>query len=324
MRRPAKVTLSVLGCLLVAFLAVFIGIYMYWGWYGINVVLQRGGSQWVTVTKDDERLSPAMRLALQENPPPGEAGKLEWKEIAPGFEAGTLPVLVDGKEVDSFLLARIDAKRFKLVVRISPPGDNEVGDWMDELGAVMAVNGSYFAMDGWPDTPLVADGKRYGPEEYDATHGAFVAKGDEAHIVDLKDRDWQEVLEGADDAMVSYPLLVDRNGESRSKGDNRWLANRNFVAEDSEGRIIIGTTTDAFFSLNRLATFLANSPLDLDIALNLDGGPVACQAMQLNGFKRDFCGDWEIAVDDEEIKLLTPMIGQKRWTLPIVFAVMER
>jgi len=308
----------------VLLVAVCIGIYLYAGAFGLNLVLLRGGAQWITVSKDDALLSPSMRLALSETPPKATAGDLTWKEIAPGFEAGELPVLAGSKKVDSILLARIDPARFKFIVRISPPGDKELGDWMDKLGAVMAVNGSYFTDAGWPATPLVSAGRHYGPKEYRATHGAFVSAAAAAAVHDLADKDWRDVVKGSDDAMVSYPLLVDANGLGRSKGDDRWLANRNFVAEDKSGRIVIGTTTDAFFSLNRLAEFLRTSPLDLAAALNLDGGPVACQGIRLGGFERDFCGDWELYVQDGELKLLARIFGNRRWTLPIVFAVLPK
>ena len=102
--------------------------------------------------------------------------------------------------------------------------------------------------------------------------------------------DWREAFHGADHAMVSYPLLIGADGQSRSKGDARWLANRSFVGQDGAGRIVLGTTKDAFFSLDRLAAFLRAAPLDLKLALNLDGGPIACQAIALKDFRRDFCG----------------------------------
>jgi hypothetical protein len=81
---------------------------------------------------------------------------------------------------------------------------------------------------------------------------------------------------------------------------------------------------NAFFSLNRLAEFLREAPLDLKLALNLDGGPVACQAIALKEFKRDFCGRWETTVQDGQIKQLKPLVGNRRWGLPIVLAVLRR
>ena len=132
-------------------------------------------------------------------------------------------------------------------------------------------------------------------------------------------------LDGTDHAMVSYPLLIGADGQSRSKGNPRWLANRSFIAEDDAGRIILGTTRDAFFSLDRLAAFLRAAPLGLKLALNLDGGPIACQAIAFKEFRRDVCGKWEMATEGNDLKLLTPLLGGKRrWALPIVLAVVPR
>jgi hypothetical protein len=165
----------------------------------------------------------------------------------------------------------------------------------------------------------------YGPADYVAKHGAFVVSTASVGIRDLARQDWRTALDGADHAMVSYPLLIGADGQSRSKGDARWLANRSFVAEDSAGRIILGTTRDAFFSLDRLAAFLRAAPLDLKLALNLDGGPIACQAITFKDFRRDVCGAWEMATEGNELKLLTPLLGQKRrWSLPIVLAVVPK
>jgi hypothetical protein len=195
---------------------------------------------------------------------------------------------------------------------------------MKQLGALLVINGSYFSQYGFPDTPFVSGGVPSGPRIYAATHGAFVASAAFVGVRDLSHLDWREALRGADDAMVSYPMLIGEDGASRSRSNRRWLANRSFVSEDVDGRIILGTTKDAFFTLDRLAEFLRGSSLKLRLALNLDGGPVACQGISLPGYRRDFCGDWELAVHDGELKLLTPMFGHSRWGLPIVLAVLPK
>ena len=104
--------------------------------------------------------------------------------------------------------------------------------------------------------------------------------------------------------MVSYPLPLG-DGMSRVPKTSRWLANRSFVGEDESGRITIGTTADAFFSLDRLARFLLDAPLGLTVALNLDGGAVACQGISLNGYERKTHGRWEAQVEGESVSLLT-------------------
>lgn len=194
---------------------------------------------------------------------------------------------------------------------------------MKLLGATLVVNGSYYAPDGSPDTPFVSEGVRSGPADYQARHGAFVVADDFVGVRDLRKASWQDAFQSARFGMVSYPLLVGP-GESRVRSDRRWLANRTFVGHDSAGRIVVGTTKDAFFSLERLAAFLSQSPLELDLALNLDGGPIACQGISTANFKRDFCGEWETSVHSGQVKLLRSVIGNRRWGLPIVLAVLPR
>lgn len=300
------------------------GVYAYSGAYGLNVVFRRGVSLWLSVSTTDARLSPSMRLALAEPTLAAEPGAIEWRKVAEGFEIGELPALVNGAEVDRILLARIEPDRYRFVVRNASAGNMELQDWMRGLDALLVVNGSYFSQYGAPDTPFLSERAPLGPRSYDAAHGAFVASKASTGIRDLSGIGWQDAFRGADNAMVSYPMLIGADEKSRSHSDPRWLANRSFVAQDANGRIIIGTSKDAFFTLDRLAEFLRGSPLDLKLALNLDGGPVACQGITLPGYRRDFCGDWELAVHDGELKLLTPMFGRRRWGLPVVLAVLPK
>jgi hypothetical protein len=313
--------------LLAAGLALFAmamaGLYAYAGIYGLNVFLRRGGSIWLTINPDDPRISPSMRLALRSAVTAGEPGPFSWREIAPGFDVAELPVLVESKEVDRVLLSRIDPKQFRIELHNAPSGRNDLNGWMKGLGAAFVINGGYFSRHGYPDTPFVAKRVFSGPSKYDATHGALVISKGFTGIRDLKQLDWRQAFMDADYANVSYPLLLGPEG-SRTKSDYRWLANRSFVGQDRSGRLIFGTTKDAFFSLERFANFLGRAPLDLVLALNLDGGPVACQGIALNGYVRDFCGDWETATSGDKIQLLARLIGNQRWGLPMAIAAFPK
>ena len=296
-----------------------------YGISGINVILRGEAHVWRSAKADDGRISPAMRLALQAEPPAATAGAFTWQELVRGFEVGELPVLAEEAEVDRIVLARIDPAHFAFQVGIRASRDRDALDWMQHFNAALIINGSYFAQDGSPSTPVVSARAAFGPSDYVAKHGAFVVSAAFVGIRDLARQDWRVALDGTDHAMVSYPLLIGADGQSRSKGNPRWLANRSFIAEDGAGRIILGTTRDAFFSLDRLAAFLRAAPLGLKLALNLDGGPIACQAIVFKEFRRDVCGKWEMATEGNDLKLLTPLLGGKRrWALPIVLAVVPR
>jgi hypothetical protein len=300
-------------------------IYSRSGWYGLNVVPRRGWTTWRPTGPDDPEISAAMRLALRRPVPAAVPGGLSWRAAADGFETAELPVLVDGHEVDRILLTRIDPSRFRFRVLSRPEGDRELGDWMRATGAALVVNGSYFAADGLPDTPVLSDGHELGPQDYLATHGALVAGPDGATLRDLTGTDWRSAFAGARDGLVSYPMLIGANGEARTTATGwDWLANRSFLGQDGRGRILVGTTQDAFFSLERLAAFLRAAPLDLRLALNLDGGPIACQGVRLGAVTRDFCGRWETQDRDGQVQVLGSRVGSRRYALPLVLAVQAR
>ena len=318
-----RVLVRIVGSLLAIMALALGGVYAYWGEHGLYHALHGTVTSWTTVVADDARMSPAMRLALRDRSVNAIPGAFAWQPIAPGFEVGELPVIADGAEVDRIMLARVDPARFRFVVRTAPAGNRNLDGWMRELGAALVINGSYFSRRGEPDTPLVSSGVRLGPRHYIANHGAFIASGHSARIGDLAHQDWHVALHGADDAMVSYPLLVTAEGTSRVNADWRWLANRSFVGQDTARRIVLGTTTDAFFSLERLANFLRVAPLDLVLALNLDGGPVASQGIGLNGFSRRTCGRFELAAHDDRLSLLS-VPAARCVDMPVALAVLPK
>ena len=83
--------------------------------------------------------------------------------MANGFEVAELTVLADGSMVDKILLARIDPAMYRFHVYNASAGNRELGDWMKATGAVLVINGSYYARGGTPDTRRpVQTGHRHG------------------------------------------------------------------------------------------------------------------------------------------------------------------
>lgn len=311
-------------CAAVLLILVPAAIYVCFKAAGVNPFVRYGGIIWIPVHAGDPWIPRSLALALRNPPPAATAGAMAWLEVEPGFEVAELPVNAEGIEVDRILLVRVDPGRFRFAVRSAPAGDKNIDGWMAELGAALVVNGSYFSRSGTPATPVVSDGLALGPDVYDANQGAFVSAAGSTEIRDLASQDWRDAFRGAEAGMVSYPLLLAADGSSRAPRGTRWLANRTFVGEDRSGHIILGTTAGAFFSLDRLADFLKQAPLDLSIALNLDGGPVACQAIKLRGLRRRSCGRWEIQVDDGGAWMLPPWRVFSAPPMPIVLAVFPK
>jgi hypothetical protein len=312
-----KLVLGILASLVILLFSV---VYTFWGMHGVHTLVRNGDFFWLPVSADSPRLSPSMRLALA-SAPIASPGEFAWHAIVPGFEVADLPAMVNGTAVDHLYLARIDPAHFRFVVRNDSDGDRGLDQWMKKLGAALVVNGSYFGSYGTPALPFLSNGSPLGPKNYDAKAGAFVASPTFTGIRDLAHEDWPTAFQGADDATVSYPLLI-RSGVSGVAHPSRWLANRSFVGQDVAGRIIIGTTTDAFFSLDQLAGFLIDARLDLTMALNLDGGPVACQGISLNGYNRRTVGRFELQAEGDNVWLLTKCWGTPG--MPMVLAVLPR
>jgi Phosphodiester glycosidase len=267
-------------------------------------------------------LAAAVVPARAQDVPPGP---LVWSAPAPGFEVVELPVLEGGREVDKLHLARIDPALFKFEVHTAPEAARELGDWMKVTGAVLIVNGSYFARDGQPATPVVSRGQGMGPKAYGTKHGAFVVGASGPAVLDLSKRRWQDAFRGATEAMVSFPILIGADGKSRAaNSDPTRLANRSFIGQDGNGRIIIGTTQTGSFSLDRFAVFLGGAGLGLVRALNLDGGPPACQAASIGTFRRSICSNSETSSDAGQLRVLGQLFGQRPWGLPIVLAVFPK
>lgn len=315
-RRPRVTALCSIAGALAALLAA------YAAHVGASPVVYRGGLLYISMREDAPWLPRSVRLALAAPEPRAEAGRLTWRTLAPGLEIGELPVLVQGEEVDRLYLTRIDPRRYEFALRVDP--DNDLDAWMRELRPVAVINASYYDASLGPATPVLINGAPSGPASYEATHGAFVWSASAAGVVDLAALGWRDAFDGAETAMVSYPLLLDAEGRNRAP-QSRWLASRSFIAEDDNGFVLLGSAPEGFFTLYRLGEFLSVAPLRLRYVLNLDGGPVACQGVAAGGVTRMVYGHVELQSDgaDQPLRVL-PASRRIHAIMPIVLAVFPR
>lgn len=315
MARKSCRTLSILGSIVV-FGALI-------AWLNLDGLAVRfGGTFGIPVSKDTFWLPNAIRLGLSEPVAEPNPGPLVWTKASDGFEVASLDIKVGDEVVDGIALARIDPSRHRFAVLQEPSGKKHLEDWMRDTGAELIVNASYYDREGKPATPVVDQGRMSGPSNYQSQHGAFVLKAGHGGIWDLRTNRWQDLFEHAEAGLVSYPLLVAPDGAMRTVA-SQWLANRSFIAVDNQGRILIGTTYSAFFSLDRLASFLRVALPGLKAALNLDGGPVASQAISVGDFKRKLHGRWELQAQNGRGRLL-PISVFMTAPMPVVIAVFMR
>jgi exopolysaccharide biosynthesis protein len=67
-------------------------------------------------------------------------------------------------------------------------------------------------------------------------------------------------------------MIIPGGGSNDQIDDNGELAPRSIVGQDRSGRIVFIVSPNATFTLTGMSQWLSLSDLDLNVALNLDGG----------------------------------------------------
>jgi uncharacterized protein YigE (DUF2233 family) len=217
------------------------------------------------------------------------------------------------------------------VVRVDPAynafrvfhhAPQSITSWQKEVGAPVVFNASYYSKDGRPCGLILSNGNIVGPLRNPQMRGMFVAepKGmspdlPRATILDLiaapvnpRNLPWTQGVQ-------SFPLLLDTKGHIRVRSSEK-TAQRTVIATDRHGNILVINTAYGYFTLYDLARFLKSSSLEIDTALNLDGGTEA-----------------QLHIKTKEVEYFSPsawgtrlgnLLDQKEFWLPTVVAVFPR
>lgn len=179
------------------------------------------------------------------------------------------------QHIESLYLFRLNQNLFRLDVAYRP-APLSLEDWQKETSALMIVNGGFYREEN--ETPIpngltILNGQAFG-SSYDS-FGGMLAIGDgwaEVRWLAQKPYDSGEPLWAG---LQSFPLLVKPGGELGfpAEFEDNVQARRTVIAQDREGHILFIVTPRGHFTLHQLSLYLTGSDLDLDIALNLDGGP---------------------------------------------------
>ena len=193
-----------------------------------------------------------------------------WRVAGAGVETRELDVTQQSRS-DRLRIVRVDPNAVTLRVRYDPAHPRRVGDWMRDEALRLVINGGFFDRDHRAQGLLIADGVASG-QTYVGMGGLFGVQGGRVQVRSLILQPYRPG-EHFDQMVQSFPMLLVGNGvindQIRDDGD---VAPRSVVGLDRSGRIEFLVSPLATFSLTGLAAWLAQSDLDLDAALNLDGG----------------------------------------------------
>jgi uncharacterized protein YigE (DUF2233 family) len=244
----------------------------------------------------------------------------EWRVLSRGLSFAEIQVFRDDEVVEGLAVVKIDpaANAFRIFHHVP----QSIAAWQQEIKAAVVFNASYYGPGGKPIGLILADGKPLGPLRNPQMRGMFVAepKGmspdlPRATILDLalspvnpKKLPWTQGVQ-------SFPLLLDYKGQIRVRSSER-RAHRTVIAADRVGNILVFNSTNGYFTLYELARFLKESALDIDSALNLDGGTEAQLLVKTKDFEYFSPPSWENRIGN--------YLDRQEFWLPTVVGVFPR
>lgn len=215
----------------------------------------------------DPAPSPAPSPRPSSTPPSADTG---WLAAGDGIETRELSLSFHGRN-DRLFIARIDPARVSFQVVYDPARPRRVLEWAEAQSARVAINAGFFDPNYRALGLLIADGQIFG-RTYVDLGGLFGVQSGRVQIRSLILQPYR-ADEAFDQMVQSFPMLLVGDGaindQIRDDGDRSL---RSVAGIDRAGRVVFLVSPRSTFSLTELAGWLAQSDLDLDVALNLDGG----------------------------------------------------
>jgi hypothetical protein len=206
---------------------------------------------------------------------PPTPGKFDWHSIQPGLERRTLNLTIDDKYLDSLYILRLEPVYFQFDLAFDPQG-RTLEAWQAQTEALIVLNGGYFSLENetyLPNGLTVIDGIPMGSSYGDFGGMLAVTEiGPELRWLAQQPYDPTEPLLAA---LQSFPILIKPGRELGfpEEYEDNLIARRTVIAQDRKGRILLIVAPQGNLTLHQLSVYLTDSDLELDIALNLDGGP---------------------------------------------------
>lgn len=188
-----------------------------------------------------------------------------WRPLAAGIELRRLDT--PGVPVQ---VIRVDPAKVRFVVGYDPAAPRALSAWAAQYGAVAAINGGFFDANGEPVALLISDQRVIGQSYVD--QGGMFAIDDAGvpHLWSLADQPYDGTP--FTQAIQGWPLLVRPGNQAAYTNDDGQRSRRSAIAIDRAGNVLLIVAPGATFSLAEWSQFLAGADLDIEIAVNLDGG----------------------------------------------------
>jgi uncharacterized protein YigE (DUF2233 family) len=194
-----------------------------------------------------------------------------WQQLRPGLERRRINLLSEeGGVRETLYILSFDPVMYEFEVGYKPGAPQRLTDWQREMNALVVVNGGFFTPEYRAAGLIISNGQKEGTS-YAGFGGmlAITAAGPEVRSLVQQPYDPNEPLLAA---IQSFPMLVTPVNQIGYPREDGLADRRTVVAQDRQGRILFIVAQTGTLTLHELSRYLADSELDLSIALNLDGG----------------------------------------------------
>ena len=182
---------------------------------------------------------------------------------------------VENQHIESVYIWRLDQSFFRLDVAYQETPQS-LDDWQAETNALLVVNGGFYSVENeryFPNGLTIVGGQSSG-SSYDSFGGMLAIGETSAELRSLAETPY-DPGEPLWAGLQSFPVLVKPGGVLGFpvEFEDNLKARRTIIAQDREGRILFIVTPRGHFTLHQLSLYLTLSDLNLNLAINLDGGP---------------------------------------------------
>jgi hypothetical protein len=225
-------------------------------------------------------LNPASAATLIASPVPtapptlGTSPEAGWSLVQPGLERRAFEVHNgQNQHAESLYVWRLDQRYFRLDVAYEEK-PKSLQAWQVQTRAAIVLNGGYYSIDNeryFPDGLTIVNGQASGRSFNRGGMLAIQPSGAELRWLEGRRYDPNERLQAA---LQSFPILVRPGGQLGygPEKETHASARRTVIGQDKNGRILLMVAPQGYFTLHQLSRYLTESDLNLDIAVNLDGG----------------------------------------------------
>jgi len=215
--------------------------------------------------------TPSAYPLITPSPPPTLPPDSGWQQFQPGLELRTLRFFgEDGSQTEEMSIVRLDPALVEFKVAYRPGEAQTLREWQAETGAQLVVNGGFFTETFHATGLTVIDGQHSGTSYGDfAGMFAVTAVGPEVRWLGARPYDFNEPLLYA---LQAFPMLVKPGGVVGYPQEDGDRARRTVVAQDRDGQLLFIIAPWGNFTLHELSIWLTGSDLNIETALNLDGG----------------------------------------------------